>query len=551
MISKISRMSSGTKSANFSNPVLWEDLPDPEVFRVGETYYMSASSFHFSPGAPILRSYNLVDWEYIGHSIPELPPSSRFSLDNERPVAYGKGVWASTAKYRESDGLFYFYSAIQGTDKTYVYTAKDPAERWTAHPPIERFYYDLGLLIDDDDTLYMAYGTKSIEVAQLSADGLTEVTSKSAFQVVYTSDEYLEGARMYKINGMYYIWVTKPWDGQYVLKSSGGPFGPYEAREILADMRPPVAGAGAPHQGGLVDTPQGQWYYMAFIDAFPAGRIPVLAPVVFDCEGWPKVIGDYPDTRGQWRVEYPHITTDTQLVDRPATCLRRHDFKHSSLDHCWEWNHNPANSEWSLQDSRLVLKTATVTQSLHQAANTLTHRTIGPGSIATFCVDASELKDGDRAGATLFRDESAYIGIHKDGDIARLVFVDGAKMEPKDTAVGWSNGRPVALDWKWVSNGSIKGEAPLKHSRVWLRIKADVRPVCYDGHEKLSRQAVFEYGYDGTTFTQLGPKHTLSKSLAGFTGHRFGLFNFATRALGGRLLVEFCDIELWNPEDEK
>lgn len=159
--------------------MVWEDLPDPEVLRVGDVYYMSASSFHFSPGAPILRSYNLVDWEYVGHSIPELPPSSRFSLDGKRPTAYGKGVWASTLKYRESNGLFYFYSAIQGTDKTYIYTAKSPGDVWTAHPPIERFYYDLGLLIDDDDdTMYIAYGTKTIEVAQLSPDGLTEVTSK-------------------------------------------------------------------------------------------------------------------------------------------------------------------------------------------------------------------------------------------------------------------------------------------------------------------------------------------------------------------------------------
>jgi beta-xylosidase len=139
---------------------------------------MSASSFHFSPGAPILESCDLVNWKYIGHSVPELPPGPRFSLDGSRPVAYGKGVWASTLKYRESNGLFYFYTAIQGTDQTYIYTAEAPGSVWTAHPPIERFYYDLGLLIDDDDIMYIAYGTKTIEVAQLSADGMKEVTSK-------------------------------------------------------------------------------------------------------------------------------------------------------------------------------------------------------------------------------------------------------------------------------------------------------------------------------------------------------------------------------------
>lgn len=353
---------------------------------------------------------------------------------------------------------------------------------------------------------------------------------------------------MYKIGGIYYIWVTRPWDSQYVLKSSHGPFGPYEARKILTAMRSPLLGAGSPHQGGLVDTPDGQWHYMAFSDAFPVGRIPILAPVDFDSEGWPKVVADYPDERGQWRLEYPHAVADARR-ERPKTCLRRHDFRHSTLEHCWEWNHNPDNSKWSLQDGQLVLGTGTVTESLHHATNTLTHRTIGPGSIATFFVDVSKLKDGDRAGACIFRDESAYIGIHKDAGISKLVYVDGVKVEPITSHVGWFNARPVALDWKWVSNGTVGAEEPLTHSRLWLRIKTDLRPVCCDGYEKESRHATFEYSYDGTIYAQLGHAHTLSKSLAGFVGHRFGLFNFATQALGGELLAEYCDIKLWNPVD--
>jgi beta-xylosidase len=165
-------------SSTFTNPLIWEDLPDPEVFRVENTYYMSASSFHFSPGAPILSSPNLIDWTYIGHSIPTLPPCDRFTLDPKRPTAYGKGVWASTVKCRPSNGLFYFYSAIQGTDKTYVWTAKDPGRVWTERGAIERFYYDLGLLVDDDDTMYIAHGTKTIHVARLDGEGVVEVESR-------------------------------------------------------------------------------------------------------------------------------------------------------------------------------------------------------------------------------------------------------------------------------------------------------------------------------------------------------------------------------------
>lgn len=356
---------------------------------------------------------------------------------------------------------------------------------------------------------------------------------------------------MYKIGGVYYIWVTRPGDGQYVLKSTGGPFGPYEARETIVEMRAPLLGAGPPHQGGLVDTPDGQWYYMSFTDAYPVGRIPLLAPVIFDCQGWPKVVADYPDERGRWLLEYPHPhqkLATCNAIKGSGPCTRRHTFSGPDLEHCWEWNHNPDNSRWSFQQGRLALGTGTITKSLHHATNTLTHRTIGPGSIATFYVDASRLNDGDRAGASLLRDESAYIGIHKDGGATRLVYVDGVKVEPFNLPVGWLNGRPVALDWKWVSDGSVFASTSLARDQVWLRIKADLRPVLCDGHERQSRHATFEYSYDGVTFTQLGPVHVLTKSMAGFVGHRFGLFNFATKALGGVLLAEHCDIELWNPE---
>lgn len=179
MSSTENRPADGLKTCTtFSNPVIWEDLPDPEVIRVGKIYYMSVSSFAFSPGAPILQSSNLVDWQYIGHSVPELAFGERFYLDGRHGGAYGKGIWASTFRYRESNGLFYWYGPIQGTERTFIYTAKDPKDVWTPLPPIDKFYYDLGLLIDEDDTFYLAYGTKTIYVAKLSADGLHEIENR-------------------------------------------------------------------------------------------------------------------------------------------------------------------------------------------------------------------------------------------------------------------------------------------------------------------------------------------------------------------------------------
>lgn len=171
------------------NPILWEDLPDMEVIRVDDVYYMSASSFHFSPGAPLLRSYNLVDWEYIGHSVPDLAAfSPKFRLDGKNALGYIKGVWASTLKYRKSNGLFYWYGAIQGTNETFIYTAKNPSGPWIAHPPIEHYYYDCGVLIDEDDSFYMAYGTKTIHVAKLSADGLKQVSTEVSATLAHSRE---------------------------------------------------------------------------------------------------------------------------------------------------------------------------------------------------------------------------------------------------------------------------------------------------------------------------------------------------------------------------
>jgi beta-xylosidase len=255
----------GQQSATFSNPVLWEDLADNEVIRVDDAYYFTASTMHYSPGAPVLRSYDLVNWEYIGHSVPTLSWSPAYDLAGGQR-AYVKGIWASTLKYRTSNKKWYWLGCIQSTGKTYVYTASSPSGPWSQASAINTCYYDAGLLIDDDDdTMYVAYGNTRVSVAKLSSDGLSEVSKKEVYSTP-GSIGTLEGSRFYKKNGFYYIFMTRPANGQYILRSKS-PFGSYEIKELALNMPSPVSGSGYPHQGSLVDTPDGKWYYMAFIDA--------------------------------------------------------------------------------------------------------------------------------------------------------------------------------------------------------------------------------------------------------------------------------------------
>ena len=154
-----------------------------------------------------------------------------------------------------------------------------------------------------------------------------------------------------------------------------------------------------------------------------------------------------------------------------------------------------------------------------------------------------KLKDGDRAGASIFRDHSAYIGIHKDGGNAKLVYVDDLTLGPVGNLANWLDGRPVAGDWGVTSKGSVKAEAPLTQQRLWLRIHVNVAAACADGYEKEPREATFEYSVDGSTFERFGPVFTLVNAGDGWIGYRFGVFNFATKALGGQLVVESCTIE--------
>jgi uncharacterized repeat protein (TIGR02543 family) len=499
-----------TLTANFStvtpqsytNPVLWEDLADIDIIRVGDLYYYSASTMHYSPGAPILRSYDLVNWEFAGHSVPVLDWGAAYDLNGGR--AYVKGIWASSLNYRSSNNTFYWIGCIE-FNRTYVYTATSVEGPWQQRSQINNCYFDVGLLIDSDDSMYVAYGNTQISVAQLSSDGFSQVRSQ---QVYSSSVGTIEGSRFYKINGNYYIFVTKPANGQYVLKANS-PWGPYTIKQLLLNMGTPVSGGGVPHQGGLVETQNGDWYYMAFVDAFPGGRIPVLAPITWGSDGFPVI----QTVNGAWGVSYPYPNVPTPPhAMKPPTGTDT--FSGTTLGPEWEWNHNPDNTNWSVNNG-LTLQTATVTNDLYNARNTLTHRILGPTSTATIVLNYGNMRDGDRAGFALLRDSSAWIGIKRDNGANRVVMVNNLTMDS---------------NWNTTGTGTEVAGTAVSGGKIWLRIAADIRPGT-------GRQGRFYYSADGVNFTQLG-SFTMGNAWQFFMGYRYAIFNYATQALGGLVTVD-------------
>ncbi|KAF2260279.1 Arabinanase/levansucrase/invertase [Lojkania enalia] len=310
------------RATTFQNPILWEDYPDLDVFRVGDVFYYSSSTFAFSPGAPVLKSYDLVNWVPVSHSVPGLNFGGKYNLNSATDRAYVKGIWASTLRHRQSNDMFYWVGCVESS-KSYVWT---------------------GLLIDDDDTMYVAYGNTNIQVAQLSQDGTSEVRSQS----VYRGSSTIEGSRLYKINDAYYIFVTRPANAEYVLKSKSI-WGPYEMRILVDSIPGPLPNAGYSHQGGVVSTKDGKWYYIAFMDSYPGGRIPVAAPLTWTLDGWPQLVKD----GNAWGKTYPMPVQMDKTVPAPT---RNDSFVGSELSHEWEWNHNPDNARWKL--SRLWKETS-------------------------------------------------------------------------------------------------------------------------------------------------------------------------------------------------
>ncbi|WP_198169142.1 RICIN domain-containing protein [Herbidospora daliensis] len=499
---------SPTPGGNYTNPVVWQDFADGDIIRVGDAYYYSASTMHYSPGAPILRSYNLVDWEYAGHSVPRLDfDNNAYDLNGGR--AYVKGIWASTLNYRASNSTYYWYGCTE-FNRTYVYTASAVDGTWTKRARMNQCYYDAGLLIDTNDTMYVAYGNGTISVAQLSADGLSQVRAQQVFQTP-SSVGTLEGARFYKRGNYYYIWLTRPANGQYVLRSTS-PWGPYTMQQVLLNMPSPISGGGTPHQGGLVQTQNGAWYYMSFVDAYPGGRVPALAPINW-VNDWPVI----QTVNGGWGVNYPKPNIQTNRT--VASMIGPDTFTGNSLGHRWEWNHNPDTSRFSTGNG-LRLQTATVTNDLYNARNTLTHRIQGPTSTATIELDYSQMANGDRAGLAMLRDQSAWIGVKRDNGAYRVAMTNGLTMNSS---------------WATTGTGSEQAGANISGGKIWLRVNADIRPGS-------GRTARFSYSTDGTNFTTLGPSFTLNNAWQFFMGYRFGIFNYATSALGGAVTVNRFDL---------
>jgi beta-xylosidase len=403
-------------NGKFVNPILNADYSDPEVIRVGDKYYMICSEFHYM-GIPILESDDMINWKIIGQVFSRIDFPEYNNGDR-----YGGGAWAPSIRYHDQKFWVYFCTPNEGL---FMSTATNPSGPWSPLLNVKNVggWEDPCPLWDDDGQAYMGrsqLGGGPIIIHKMKADG-TQLLDEGV--TVYTGPT-AEGTKMFKKGDYYYIsipegGVSTGW--QTVLRSKSI-YGPYEKKVVLEQGATKING---PHQGALVDTPDGEWWFYHFQSKDPLGRIVHLQPVSW-VDGWPLIGVDH-DGNGigepvkEWNIP---TTGKNTGVSGPQTS---DDFSTSQLSVQWQINHNPVSEKWSITErSGYLTVEAMKASDLRNSKNMFTQKIMGYYGEAATEIDCSNMAEGQRAG--LFCTGSKYnaIGVeHKNGKNFIYIELDG------------------------------------------------------------------------------------------------------------------------------
>ncbi len=522
----------GTFAGTYTNPIVTADFSDPDVVRVGDDFYMTASSFNMVPGLPILHSRNLVDWRLVGHGLRHLPPipeptprRSGNELDYDLPRP-GCGVYAPSIRFH--DGWFWIFWGDPDAG-IYMTRARNAAGPWSephlVHPG--QGLIDTTPLWDDTaGKAYLAHAyahsrsgiNGRIVVHEMAWDGSRLIGAPATvFDASkperFPSDRHhsvIEGAKFMQRDGWYYLLcpaggVAFGW--QTALRARS-PMGPYEIRTICARGSTDVNG---PHQGALVDTPQGSWWFVHFQDVGTLGRITWLQPARWE-DAWP-VIGEDPDGDGTGQpVHLAPLPVDLREPLSPT--LGSDSFNGPEIGLQWQWPANPKPGYSLLEDGILRLPAHPVPDGrLECAPHVLTQMFPGYCFAATAKVELDSTNPSVYGGLAAMGRTCSDIAIHRLGEgLEARVRIKGA---------------PTAI-------------ASLPAGSIWLRLEAEGElPLPYSG--KNGQIACrFAYSTNGRNFVPLG--ETFHARAGTWIGARVGLFCSGADPQAGSLKVDDLDM---------
>ena len=507
---------SATAQDTFRNPMMWADVPDPDVIRVGDDLYLVSTTMHLMPGGPVMKSKDLVNWRTVSYLFDRLADSPRYDLVGG--TVYGRGQWATSLRYDK--GTFWaLFSPNDEPYRSYLYRTDSPERGWTLHARLPH-YHDASLFFDDDGRAYVFSGSGGVRLRELNADLTGPKEGGTDVQLNVRDEEedgLLEGSRVLKHEGKYYLMMISWPKGKprrQLCYRADRIEGPYEKRVVLCDKF-----AGFPYvgQGTIVDAPDGKWYGVIFQDRDAVGRVLTVEPCRWT-DGWP-VLGD-----SDGRIPAVMARPVGGCADIPLVV--GDEFGGSTLRMEWQWNHNPVNDAWSLTEREgwLRLKACRVVDNVFAAPNTLSQRMEGPACTGEVCIDFSGMRDGDRAGFAAFNGHSGLLTVARDGRRTELRM---------STAVVNFDGREKRIAGV---DEEVQERVRLKGGRVWLRIDADFR---------LGRDvAAFYYSADGRDWRRIGADFKMRYDYTRmFMGTRYAVFNYATRQAGGHVDVDFFRYE--------
>jgi beta-xylosidase len=484
----------------YTNPIIDADYSDPDVIRVGDDFYLTASSFNSVPGLPILHSRDLVNWKIVGHALQSLPPQDFFA----RPQ-HGNGVWAPAIRFHNNEFYIFYGDPDFGI---YLVKARNAAGPWSKPLLIRaaKGWIDPCPFWDDDGNAYLVHawansrsGIKSIlTINRMSADGTKLLDDGKMVFDGRVNHPTIEGPKLYKRNGYYYIFapaggVTSGW--QTVLRARDI-YGPYEDRVVMDQGHTDTNG---PHQGGWVELKSGESWFVHFQDRQAFGRVVHLQPVTWQND-WP-VIGIDKDGDGKGEpvagFRKPNVGREYP-VQTPQTS---DEFGGVSLGLQWQWHANPVE-RWSSLTARSGWLRLTAQpwpangKNLWAVPNLLLQKLPSREFSVTTFVDVSHLREGERTGLLMMGRDYSYLAVTRGPRGLRLV-------------------RVVCPDA--VKGGEEKelGAVELSNPSIYLRVDVSGDAVCR-----------FTYSLDGKLFEVLGDTFKAQPGM--WIGAKVGLFSLAS-----------------------
>jgi len=511
-------------NGTYSNPLFYGEFEDPDMIRVGEDYYLVGTTMHMNPALEILHSKDLVNWEHAGYCMDRLDFGPAFRLEDGN--IYGQGIWAPCIRYHR--GTFYIFSNVNGVGLQ-VFRSKSINGPWQRNQLPGR--HDLSVLFDEDlNKVFLISsagnrgpdGSTTYPIEELTSDLMAFDTNAPKRQMIIPPGTRMgEGHHLYKIKGKYYDVsaipggpvdqmvaradsIEGPWEVTYMVQSeSMGVTGAAPARAQANDRGLWI------HQGGICDTPSGEWWCVIMSDHGSAGRMVSLVPVTW-AEGFPLIglPGNLRKAPNTW------IKPNTGFTQEPKPAYVWHeDFNRDRLNPLWQWNHVPEDRKWSLTEKPGVLRLHSLpAASFYNARNSVCQRPPGPESSITVELDTIGMVTGDTAGLGLLSTPYAWIGVVRSAEGTQLQMVTGT---------GGGRGRRPGAAPAQTSTPSVSPGAP--PPRLWLRVHCN-----FDTDE-----AVFSSSTDGRQFTALGAPFTMRFQLTTFQGVRPALFHYNTSGQPG------------------